>query len=136
MKERAKQTLRYKKAVKDAQMQEQASTPKGKQSTKKPTEDLSASPEIDVKVHGAEMPSWQDLFIVQIIAFPFYFCKGIYLMIVNWNVPKKSREEILKEQLGMNDEEFEVWKAKQLQKYQQRMNSGKMKRYQRWLKKQ
>jgi len=135
MRERAKQTMRYKKAVKEAK---QESSPKSKKSRDKTKEtELEAEdPEIEVKVHGAEMPTWQDLFIIQLITSPYYFCKAIYLIVINWNVPRKSREELLKEQLGLSDEDFEAWKAKQLYKYQQRMNSGKMKRYQRWLRKQ
>jgi len=117
MKRRAKETLRYKKAMKEAKA-------KGEEID-----------EIEVKVHGAERPGWRDLFVVQ-LAFlpfqPFIFGRSVYQ---NWGVPRKTNDQIWQEKLGLDDEQYALWKDKQIQKYQERMNSNKMKQYQRWMKK-
>eukprot|EP01126_Amoeba_proteus_P061604 TRINITY_DN8287_c0_g1_i3.p2 TRINITY_DN8287_c0_g1~~TRINITY_DN8287_c0_g1_i3.p2 ORF type:complete len:136 (-),score=35.81 TRINITY_DN8287_c0_g1_i3:159-566(-) len=135
MKERAKHTQKYKKAVKDAKINQSAANPKSGKKGKR-REDSIPEPEIEVQVHGAEMPTWRSLFVLQLLYLPFIPFVFIYSLIKNRNAPKLSEEEKLRLKYGLSEEEFERLKEQQMYQYQQQMNSAKMKRYYRWMKKQ
>jgi len=104
----------------------------------------------EVLVHGAEMPTWRDLFVYQLLIFVIYIPVNVGKFIIF--LPELARriksghlfhqpteaeiDEMLRAKLGISEEEFVVWKEEQTRKRAEMMQSGRAKRYRRWLKKQ
>lgn len=99
-------------------------------------------PEINIK--GAERPSWLDL--LPILAARNLF--GATASILHWinlrliqRIPPPTQEEAARKQIEayvgrtLTDAEYEIEVQKLREKYERKMQSGKVKRYMRWMKK-
>eukprot|EP01104_Vermistella_antarctica_P006532 TRINITY_DN1723_c0_g1_i1.p1 TRINITY_DN1723_c0_g1~~TRINITY_DN1723_c0_g1_i1.p1 ORF type:complete len:308 (-),score=59.35 TRINITY_DN1723_c0_g1_i1:1492-2415(-) len=97
-----------------------------------------------VEVKGVEMPTWRDVFVVQLVFLPWTssklgwrFAKWIVWEQVMGHGPS---EEDLDEQArianNMTKEEWDAQKSKHEERRERMMSSGKAKRYRRWMKKQ
>jgi len=103
-------------------------------------EDISGVPEIPIV--GAEKPTWKDLFIVELVFFPYwaalwlhsnlrwlYFCKikGLYL-------EEFDEDEIARKQSGLSKKDWEQMKARRKQREMEEHLSNKNKRARRYMK--
>jgi len=103
-------------------------------------EDLSGIP--DIPIQGFEKPTWKDLFVVQLVYFPYwsalwlqtnarwlYYCqiKGLYL-------EEFDEEEIERKETGLSKKEWEQTKARRKQKELEDHHSNKNKRLRRYMK--
>jgi hypothetical protein len=163
MKERAKQTMRYRKAAKEAKANSAGGKPPKKkkkvEKTQEKQEEEETDPEIEVLVHGTVFlrkithtsrcrnadVERSVCYSVTFRTIPSFHYWLQYLQKLGSPQKDYGRDLVRfvldyakrasQEKLGLNDEDYAKWKEQQLYKYQQRMNSAKMKRYQRWLRK-
>lgn len=89
-----------------------------------------------VMVVGAEAPKLKDVFILQLILFPYNLLKFIYHVVKHKILRYEYDQEAeLKKKFGLSDEEFEKERKKNEEKLEQMRTSAKMKRVRRFLKK-
>ncbi len=144
----AKQTNRYKRAVKQMQQEKKEKkvvlivvTMSLLLLQKRKQEDSDEEEEEEgpnITISGAERPELRNLFIVQLVAFPFVTTFYLLRWIVWYNIlgkPRPDFEEILAEKYGMTLEEYEHGKKIAEERRQRLLESNKYKRYKRMLKK-
>jgi len=108
--------------------------------TEEEEEDISGIP--DIPIVGAEKPTWKDLFIVELVFFPYwatlwlhknlrwlYYCKikGLYM-------EEFDEDEIARKQSGFSKVDWDDMKARRKQKETEELFSNKNKRLRRYMK--
>eukprot|EP01098_Paradermamoeba_levis_P015006 TRINITY_DN7410_c0_g4_i3.p2 TRINITY_DN7410_c0_g4~~TRINITY_DN7410_c0_g4_i3.p2 ORF type:complete len:145 (-),score=65.69 TRINITY_DN7410_c0_g4_i3:26-460(-) len=132
------QTPRFKNLLKQKQMEKREEL---KREGVKATE--AQIDEIEIEIVGAEKPTWHDLFVIQMLVFPYdpigtflyYFFH--WLFVVKLGGQELTPEELEKQQreeLGMDEEEWEEYKSKVERQEEQLKKSNKAKRIRRYMK--
>jgi len=138
-KEQAKNSAHYKLRNIQLKKEMEFSTSKKPQNSEN-TEDSEIPEELEVVIHGCEMPTWKDLFLVQMVKFPF----KVVILLFGWirkpffplpTLSEEERIEVYCKEAGITREEFENRKKKYLEKMEKFRNSSKYKRTTRFLKK-
>eukprot|EP01097_Dermamoeba_algensis_P005232 TRINITY_DN3320_c0_g1_i1.p1 TRINITY_DN3320_c0_g1~~TRINITY_DN3320_c0_g1_i1.p1 ORF type:complete len:303 (-),score=53.81 TRINITY_DN3320_c0_g1_i1:169-1077(-) len=102
-----------------------------------------AEDQIPIEVVGAEKPIWQDIFVVQLIVFPydpigrylFYFGRWlIWYKLLGKGPSEEEAEEEKREELGLSESEWAAYKRKMQTQEEYMRTSGKMKRIRRFMK--